>query len=149
MSETNVARRSNAQGWDLAPFSMLRRMEREMDRLFGNNEFFVPAVELERKNNTLTVKAELPGMKMDDIKVEVSQEGLIIEGERRNETRTDEEGYFRTECSYGRFRRIVPLPEGAKAEEAQARYTNGMLEVTIPITEEKKAARRIPVSPAA
>jgi HSP20 family protein len=126
----------------------MRRWEREMDRLFGNTEFFAPAVEVERKNNTFSVKAELPGMKMEDIKVEVNDDGLVIEGERKHEAKTEKEGYFRTECSYGHFRRVIPLPEGAKAENAQAKYNNGMLEVTVPVAEAKKTVKKIPVSQA-
>jgi HSP20 family protein len=151
MSALTLAKQLDLPTWDIAPFSMLRRMEREMDRMFGGTggDYFAPPLEVERKNGAFVVKAEIPGMKMEDIKVELSDEGLVIEGERKHEAKVEKEGYFRTERSYGKFHRMVTLPEGAKTEEAKATYNNGVLEVTIPVPETKKAAlKRIPVKTA-
>ena len=86
---------------------------------------------LEREGQVV-VRADLPGMSKDDIKVEVSDGLLTIQGERKNEKKEEREGYCYSECSFGTFYRAIPLPEGAEASKATADFRNGVLEVTVP-----------------
>jgi len=91
------------------------------------------------------VRAELPGLETGDVKVEMTDDGLVIERERRREHEERREGGYRSEIVYGRFYRLIPLPEGANVDQAQARLNNGVLEVMIPMAEERRQRRSIPV----
>jgi HSP20 family protein len=135
----------------------MRRFSEEMDRafegfglargrLFGGGEagMWSPAVEVFERDNNLIVRAELPGLSKDDVKVEVTDDGLVIHGERKRESEEKGERWYRSERSYGQFYRLIPLPEGANAEQAKARFENGVLEVSMPIPE-SRGRRRIPV----
>jgi HSP20 family protein len=141
-----------APGTLLSPLTMMRDFSREMDRMF-NTSFgpgaetgtWWPAVECKKTNGTLLVTAELPGLKKEDVKVEVTDNALVIEGERKFETKKEEEGYFQTERSYGKFVRSIPLPEGCKPEEIKAELANGVLEVKVPVAETKHTMRRVPI----
>jgi HSP20 family protein len=131
--------------FDLAPFSMFRKLGTEWERMFENRDF-VPPLEIERKNGAFIVRAEIPGMNEKDIKVQFTEDGLVIEGERKQETKTEKDGYFRTERTYGKFYRCVGLPEGANPDKAAANYVNGVLEISVPLAEVKKPqVRQIPV----
>jgi HSP20 family protein len=88
---------------------------------------------------------ELPGLSKEDVKVELTPDGLLIQGERKEEHEEQQEGVLRSERRYGRFSRIIPLPDGADAEQAKAQFTNGVLEVTVPVPEEKARRREIPI----
>jgi HSP20 family protein len=140
--------------WNISPFSLMRRFSDELERMFGNGgamtslrrEAWAPAVEVEQHNGMLKVKADLPGMKQEDITVEASADGLIIQGERREQHEEKKEGYYRSERSYGKFYRMIPLPEGAELDKAKAEYTNGVLEVAVPVPQAKKQDKRqIPI----
>ena len=133
-----------------SPFELMRRFSDEMDRAFsgrsGEPRMWAPAVEVRQKGNDLLVCAELPGLKQEDVKLEVTDQGLIIEGERKHEQEErGEEGYYHSERSYGRFRRLIPLPEEAKVENARATFNNGVLEVSIPVPEREIKHRQIPI----
>jgi HSP20 family protein len=128
----------------------MRRMQNEMDRMMGGlwsgaEQGWSPAIEVSERDGSMVVCAELPGLDKDNVKVEATDAALIIEGERHREHEEKEEGYFRSERSYGSFRRMVPLPEYAKAEEARANFNNGVLEVTIPLAEHKSRRRKIDI----
>jgi HSP20 family protein len=123
----------------------------EMDRMFEGAPLvrpgfmpwraeltFVPPLEITEKDNALVVKADLPGMKKEDVKVEVAPEGLTIMGERKEEKEEKKEGYFRTERLYGSFERFVPLPEGAVLDKAVANFKDGVLEVKVPLGAARK-----------
>jgi HSP20 family protein len=75
----------------------------------------------------------------------MTEEALVLTGERKLEHKEDHEGYHRFERSYGKFYRSIPLPEGVKTEAAKAELTDGVLKITVPVAEVKKAARQIPV----
>jgi len=93
---------------------------------------WTPSVESYTKDNTLVVKAELPGVDPKDLDVSVTDRELIIKGERKSEKDTKEEDYSYQEISYGCFERHFVLPEGAKTEDLKAKFTNGILEITMP-----------------
>ena len=139
----------------LGLFDQLRE---EMDRMFDmptprfglapwREVNFVPALEIEEKDNKLFVKADLPGLKKEDVKVEVTLEGLTITGERKEEKEEKKEGYFRTERLYGSFERFVPLPDGAVLDKAIAEFKDGVLMVTVPLGNVPKAeAKTLPIA---
>ena len=91
------------------------------------------------------VRADLPGLNKDDVKVEVTDDMLKIAGERREEHEENHEGYRHGERRYGRFFRSIPLPEGVKAEDVRATFHNGVLEVTMPAPQPEQRGRRIEV----
>jgi len=138
--------------------SLFDQLRHEMDRMFENAPLarpgfgpwremgFVPALEIEEKNNTVFVKADLPGMQKADVKVEVAPEGLTITGERKEEKEEKKEGYFRTERTYGSFERFVPLPDGAEVDKAVATFKDGVLEVKVPLgVVPKPQAKTLPI----
>lgn len=148
----SLSRRSSLLGArdydDYSPFSLFRRLSDDMDRTFANfwggreSEMWAPAVEVRERDGNVVVTADLPGMRREDISLEVTDEGLCIQGERKREHQEEKEGYWRSERRYGRFYRCVPLPENAKIDQAHADFHDGVLEVTIPATEEQQRNRR-------
>jgi len=137
------------------PFSLIRKMAEEMDRViqeFGLEHEGVsraggwaPAIEVTEHDGDYSVRAELPGLSPDDVKVEVANDALVIQGERKFEHQEKEGGVQRTERQYGLFYRRVPLPEGADIDHANAKFQNGMLEVTVPVPQQKEQRRSIPI----
>lgn len=151
------------------PFAMMRRfsdeMDRFMERMFGNLGFgrgglgslmgrggqemeslWSPQIEVCEHDNQLIVCADLPGMKKDDIKVEFTDEALILQGERHHEHEDTQQGYHRSERSYGSFYRSIPLPEGVSPDNAQATFQDGVLRITIPMPQQEKSrSRRIEI----
>lgn len=135
------------------PFSFMRRFQDEMDRRMarafgGSNEgagIWHPAVEVAERDGQLCIHAELPGLKPEDVKVEATDDALVIQGERKDEHEDNKGGVYRSERRYGRFYREIPLPEGTKAEQAKASFRDGVLEVTLPLPEHKSNRREIPV----
>ena len=105
-----------------------------------------PQINVMRRDGQFVVSADLPGMSKDDIKVEVTDDMLTIQGERKNEKKGEREEYCYSECSYGSFYRAVPLPEGAEAGKATAEFNKGVLEITVPAPERPDAtAKRLEV----
>ena len=105
-----------------------------------------PEVDVKEQDGRLLVRADLPGLSKDDIKVEVTDDTLTIQGERKEEKKEEREGYSYSECSYGRFYRAIPLPEGADTTKATAEFHNGVLEVGIPMPRlPEPQARRVEV----
>lgn len=139
-----------------SPFQLMRRMMEDMDRMFEafnpsaasgsvTPEIWAPPIEVAERDGSIVVKAELPGVRKEDVKVEFTPDGLLIEGERKEEREERQKGMVRSECRYGRFSRLIPLPEGANMEQAKAQFTDGVLEITIPMAEEKQQRREIPI----
>jgi HSP20 family protein len=129
-------------------------MTEEMDRVIqeagleregSNGSGWSPAIEVSQREGRYNVRAELPGLEPKDVKVDVENDALVIQGERRFEQEENEGGMQRTERQYGLFYRSIPLPEGAKMEQAKAKFHNGVLEVTIPVPEQQTNRRAIPV----
>jgi HSP20 family protein len=134
-----------------SPFGLMRELTEEMDRAFRGAgpgtqvEPWAPAVDVRQCDGDLVVTAELPGLKKEEVRVELTDDALIIEGERKREHKEDHEGFHRWERSYGKFYRAIPLPEGAKTDQAKAELTDGVLKVSVPVPESKKKIRQIPV----
>lgn len=143
--------------FNTSPFELMRRFTEEMDRAFegwglahnwgfsSEGTVWSPVVEVFERDNNLVVRAELPGLNKDDVKVEMTDNGLVIQGERKREHEEKGEGFYRSERSYGHFYRLIPLPEGANADQARAQFENGILEVSVPIPESQRRRRAIPI----
>lgn len=104
---------------------------------FRGTDVWAPEVEVYQQNNELVVRADLPGLKKDDIKVDVTEHEITISGERRQEHETERGGVYRTERSYGSFYRSIALPEGAISDQAKATFNNGVLEIKLPAPPEQ------------
>jgi HSP20 family protein len=104
-----------------------------LGRRESGGETWAPDVEVFQKNNELTIRADLPGLKRDEVTVEVSDQTVTIQGERKREVQEEHEGIYRSERSYGSFWRVIPLPEGAITEQAKANFRDGVLEITMPV----------------
>lgn len=132
-----------------SPFATAREFAEEMNRMMlGTNPIagsWTPVADIHRANGDLVVSMELPGLRKEDVKVEMTDEALIIEGERVREHKVDNTGYHRYERSYGKFYRSIPLPEGVKADQAKAEITDGVLKITVPVIDVKKTVRQLPV----
>ncbi len=95
-------------------------------------EMWVPPVDITHQNNELVVRADLPGIKREDVCVDVTEHELAISGERREEQKSETGGMYHSERSYGTFYRTIPLPEGALADQAKATFKDGVLEIHVP-----------------
>ncbi|MFQ5508283.1 MAG: Hsp20/alpha crystallin family protein [Leptospirillia bacterium] len=149
----------------LAPERPLREtpflaLQHEMNRLFddffrdipepftlieGGRREFAPRVEVVEKDGVILVTAELPGMDEKDVEVTLTADALTLTGEKKEEAEVKEkkEGYFHSERFYGRFKRVIPLPEGVETDKVEATFKKGVLTVTLPKAEvpEEKAHR--------
>jgi len=139
------------------PFTMLRQMTSELDRMFdmpalGSFRWptlpgravaeaagWFPEVDVYEKDNRLITKIDLPGIKKEDVKVEVTDGNLAISGERKSETEEKKENFYRCEREFGSFYRVVPLPDGAKIEDVKATFADGVLEVSVPLAVKAEA----------
>jgi HSP20 family protein len=135
--------------WD--PFADLRLMQHNMDRLFERflggeapgerSTLWMPSVESYTKDGLLVFKAELPGVDPKDLDVSISERELVIKGERKSEKGEKEQNYAYREIVYGSFERRFALPEGVKTYELKAKFTNGILEITMPAPAVTKARK--------
>lgn len=100
---------------------------------------FVPSVDLTESENEFVVTLDLPGLKPEEVSVEFKEGALWVSGERKEEKEEKGETYHRIERSHGEFRRVLPLPSSIKEEEIEAKFTNGVLKVSMPKKEEAKA----------
>jgi HSP20 family protein len=163
-------------GYVVTPFSLVSRMLEDMDRMlegfggtrargqqlggqlspFGSGlggglsrfdeNIWAPAVEMFQKKDKLVIRADLPGLSKDDVEIEIADDTLIIQGERRHEQQDEEEGFYRSERSYGQFFRMIPLPDGIDADKADAKFKDGTLEITLPAPRhEEKRSRKLSI----
>jgi HSP20 family protein len=160
--------RRDASRQQMSPFEMLRRMSLEMDRTFdrmlegfglaslgqtglshrssGSAYNWMPRIDAFEKDHQIVLRAELPGVKKEDLEVNITEQAVEIQGERRDEQQDRREGYFHSERSYGRFYRAIPLPEGAMADKAEATFKDGVLEIRVPAPpEEARRGRKVEI----
>lgn len=142
----------NLDRWDSFG-TEIGNLRHEMDRLFSHfmtpgydiqpGESTFPSAELQEKDESFVLKLEVPGMKPDDIEIQVTSDTVSIKGERKTEEKVEEEGMTRSEFHYGRFSRTIALPRSVKPEEVAAEYSNGILMLTMPKQdqEEHKAVK--------
>lgn len=137
----------NIVRWE--PFQELVTLRQAMDRLLEDS--FVrapqsadgggsatPAMDIIETSDKIGIKATLPGVKPEDVDINITSEGVVIKGEVKSETETMEANYVRRECHYGTFSRSIPLPAGLKIDKAEANMENGILTLDIPKAEEVK-----------
>lgn len=113
----------------------------------GNGLAFMPSAEIDETEKEIHLKLEVPGMQADDLDIEVMDDSISIKGERKSETKTEENGKFRSEFHYGKFERLIPMPSSIAKDQVVAEYKDGVLSLTIPKTEDtEKASVKVPVS---
>jgi HSP20 family protein len=130
------------------PFREVDTLQRQMNRLFeslitANDDepggiSFIPPAQIEETPNEVILKLEIPGMEAEDLDVQVTENAVAISGERKQETKTEDKGMTRTEFRYGKFERVIPLPARIQNINAEAKYQNGILTLTLPKAEEEK-----------
>jgi HSP20 family protein len=135
------------------PLRELGSLQNEMNRLFntvfdapapasgGTLRRWMPAMDLVESDDHFVLRADLPGMGEDDIKIEFEDRTLTVSGERKAEHESKGEGYYRVERAFGSFSRSLTLPEGVDAEAVTANFDRGVLEVRIPKPEQRKPRR--------
>jgi HSP20 family protein len=130
------------------PFS--REVDRLFDSFFGQSDRgarrWIPPMDLVEVDDHFVLKADLPGLRDEDVSIEVQDGTLKISGERKEEHEQSERGWYRIERSFGSFARSLSLPDGIVADGIKAEFHDGVLEVRIPKPEERKP-RRIEISP--
>lgn len=94
---------------------------------------FLPRIDVMKKNGSLVVQVDLPGMKREEVHVRLEGGDLVLEGERKEESTVEKENYYKAECQYGSFYRRVPLSFEVKPEDVAAKLSDGVLEVTVPL----------------
>ena len=131
------------------PWQEMNHLQRQLNRLFDdaltpdNWENFgnfskIPAAELTETDDALHLKLEVPGMQAKDIDVQVMADRVAISGERKSETKSEENGTTRSEFRYGKFQRVIPLPARIQNTNVTAEYKDGILNLTLPKSEEEK-----------
>lgn len=137
---------SNIIRWE--PAREMMTLREAMDRLFDDaftrplslsgNTWSVPAVDMYQTDNEVVVKAALPGIKADEVQLNVTGEVLTIKGEIKQENETKEKAYYIREQRWGAFERSIVLPTEVVADKAKADFENGVLTITLPKAEEVK-----------
>ena len=158
--DNRLARRGPSSGF-MSPFTLLQRFFSDdvgslfeqfgghrggmMPQARGSNRdvtSWVPKVDVVRRGNELVVRADLPGVKPDDVTVEISDDAITISGERQDEHAEARGDIYRFERTYGAFFREIPLPEGAIVDLAKASFKGGVLEITVPAPPEQVSRGR-------
>ncbi|MDJ0902840.1 MAG: Hsp20/alpha crystallin family protein [Xenococcus sp. MO_188.B8] len=131
------------------PWQEMSHLQRQLNRLFDDalipenwgefgNLSKVPAAELTETDEALNLKLEVPGMEAKDLDIEVTVDHVSITGERKSESRSEEQGRTRSEFRYGKFSRVIPLPTKIQNNNVTAEYKDGILNLTLPKAEEEK-----------
>ncbi len=131
------------------PWHEMNSLQRQLNRLFDDaltndgwgdfgNFSKVPAAELTETDDAVHLKLEVPGMEAKDLDVQVMADRVAISGERKSETKTEEDGRTRSEFRYGKFSRVIPLPVRIQNTNVAADYKDGILNLTLPKAEEEK-----------
>jgi HSP20 family protein len=131
------------------PFSLLRQMTSSLEHAFDDWPGFrfssfgglpmmksagwSPKIDMFEREHRLVTRIDLPGMKKEDVSVEVTDGHLVVSGERKRETEETRDSVYRKEREYGSFYRALPLPEGIRLEDVIATFANGVLEVSVPL----------------
>jgi HSP20 family protein len=140
------------------PFALLRQMTSELDRAFEgwpsvrwpsfaqiappDSASWLPKIDVVERDNRLVTRVDLPGMKKEDVSVEVTDGQLALSGERKREKEEQKDNFYRSEREYGSFYRAIPLPRGVKLEDVKATFSDGVLEVSIPLPAKPEAKVR-------
>ncbi|MEO0826435.1 MAG: Hsp20/alpha crystallin family protein [Cyanobacteria bacterium J06642_9] len=130
------------------PFGDIDTLRKEMDTLFErfntglgretSGLAFVPSAEINETDTEIYLKLEVPGMSAEDLDIEVTDGAVAITGERQSKTKSGEENTLRSEFYYGKFERFIPLPHRVRQDGVTAEYKDGILNLTLPKSEEEK-----------
>lgn len=131
--------------WD--PFELMTDLQHDLNRVFGRSllkgngwsKTFEPEVDVIEEKDSFLVKADIPGIKKEELDIKVEGKFLTIKGERKEEKETKEKNYYASERFYGAFTRVIELPTDVKADQVKAMYKDGVVEITLPKTESAKA----------
>jgi len=131
----------------MRPFDEMRRMMEDFWMApfadFGRwSENFIPSVDVKEESDRVVVSAELPGMDQQDIDVEVTQDSVRIAGEKKQEEKKEEKGYYHRETSYGAFERVIDLPAAVDEDKAEAEFSKGVLTINLPKSEQARSKRK-------
>ncbi len=124
-------------------------LRHDVDRLFdsffgrwsgeGYGAVWIPAIDLEETRDAIFVRAEIPGMTKEEIKIQTVGDKLMISGERKHEAEEKDRHFHRVERAYGKFQRVLQLPVEVQSDKATASYKDGVLQITFPKSEKAKA----------
>ena len=131
------------------PWQEVNSLQRQLNRLFDDalstenwdnfsNLSKIPAAELSETDDTLLLKLEVPGMEAKDLDIQVMADKVAIAGERKSETKFEDKGVTRSEFRYGKFSRVIPLPSRIQNTNVTAEYKDGILNLTLPKSEDEK-----------
>lgn len=125
------------------PFAELGELRSRLDRMFGETldageRTWVPAIDVVRDNGNLVMRADVPGIKPEEVKIEVEDDILTVSGEHEERKEEKDKSFLRRERRYGSFVRSVALPAGVDAKKIKAKTRDGVVEVTIPLPKEAK-----------
>lgn len=137
--------------WD--PFAELAELRGPWGRLlsalpFDGQQTWMPAIDVERHNGDLVVRADVPGIKPEEVKIEIEHNILTVSGEHKESSEKKDKNYLRRERRYGAFARSMALPEGVDAKAVKAKTHDGVIEVTVPLPHEAKV-ERVEITPTA
>jgi HSP20 family protein len=159
----NALTPSRARPRGLTGFNPLMSLNRDINRLFDGllqpsalptmedpavaTALITPQMNVSETDSEIRVAAELPGVDLDDLEVDVMDDMLVIRGEKRLERSDEDENFHFVECAYGSFQRTVQLPFAADPDQVQANFENGVLSITVPKSDQQQRAHRIDVQP--
>lgn len=162
LAKTQSGELQRRSGGAFGPLGVLQSLSDEVDDLFarfglGRRLFperrltdlvpaavpvWAPQIEVFERGDQTVVRADLPGLKKEDVRINVEDDVLTLQGERKDEREEKRDGYYHSERSYGSFYRSVPLPEGVDADQVKANFKDGVLEVTMPTPPRAESRRR-------
>jgi HSP20 family molecular chaperone IbpA len=111
----------------------------------GLQTLWSPSIDVCEREGKFCVSVDLPGIKKEDVSVQIDNDAVVIQGQRSDERTTDEQGYYQRERSYGSFHRVIPLPEGAQADAATATFRDGVLRIEMPAPRQAARGRRLEI----
>ncbi len=134
------------------PFAELGELRTRFDRMFdefaGGERAWRPAVDVERDNGNLVIRADVPGLKPEEVKVEVEDDILTVSGEHEERKEEKDKHFLRRERRYGSFSRSMALPPGVEAKKIKAKTRDGVVEVTVPLPKQAKK-EKVEITPTA
>ncbi len=134
------------------PFAELGELRTRFDRMFdelvAGERSWAPAMDVERDNGNLVVRADVPGIKPEEVKIEVEDDILTVSGSHEERKEQKEKHFLRRERHYGSFSRSMALPAGVDAKKIKAKTHDGVVEVTIPLPKEASKGK-IEITPSA
>jgi HSP20 family protein len=138
--------------WD--PYGEFAELRNRFDRMFGDlspdsGRKWMPAIDVERRDGTLIMRADMPGVKPEGISIEVEDDVLTVSGEHEEAKEEKDKHYLRRERRYGFFSRSIALPAGVDASKILAETHDGVLEVKVPLPEEMAERKKVTITPKA